>query len=160
MELFFYPEVLHRIAKEISGVRTESIKQMILGNKRSEKEFKDHNTIGVLGELIAQHYFIEQGALFQATEILSNKPLVEADIFVSTFIDTRKIDVKTLKSSHRYLMVNQFVHENPDKDINEYMFIKIIRKCECRIWFFSHQEVDNWSIQEQTYSKVYAKKIS
>ena len=35
-----------------------------------EKEFKEHNTIGVLGELIAQHFFIEQGAYFEATEIL------------------------------------------------------------------------------------------
>ena len=155
-----YPEVLYSIAKEISTVRTERIKKMVLGNKRSEKEFKEHNTIGVLGELIAQHFFIEQGAYFEATEILSNKPLIEADIFVKSMFNTRKIDVKTLKSSHRYLMVNQFVHENPLKDVNEYMFIQIIKKGQCKIWFYSHEDVDKWNIVEQTYSKVYAKKIS
>ena len=75
-------------------------------------------------------------------------------------IGTRNIDVKTLRGSHRYLMVNQFVHENPLKDVTEYMFIQILKKRQCRIWFYSHEEVDKWNINEQTYSKVYAKKIS
>lgn len=156
-----YPYLFHEISKELSKDRTKGMHKNYIGKEYyAGSDTKKYNVQGVLAELIAQEYFLQNDTDYQALSFLGTEPEVEADIIVND----RKIDVKYIPTHGELLIVNFNAHNNKNKEVNEYMFIKPIERftystAKAYIWFVKHNEVSKWNVEQQTRTKVYAKKI-
>jgi hypothetical protein len=156
-----YPYLFHLIAKELSTDRTKGMHKNYKGKEYySGSDTKKYNVQGVLAELIAQEYFLQNDTDYKALTFLGTEPEVEADIIVGN----RKIDVKYIPTHGKLLIVNYNAHNNKNKDVNEYMFIQPFERftystAKAYIWFIKHDEVNNWNVEQQTRTKVYEKKI-
>lgn len=129
--------------------------------KRGEKgEFV--NIMGVKGELIVQNFLFQQDIKFKYGEILSNKPVGGADIYIG---DDIRIDVKTLNDGAEHLLVNEEAHKKT-KNITHYWFIQPLINdnngkslTSAAYWIYTYDEVDNWEIKDVKYSYAYAMNI-
>lgn len=157
-----YSYLFHHIAKELSSDRTKGMHKNYIGKEYyAGLETKKYNTLGILAELVAQEYFLQNDTEYKALSFLGTEPEVEADLIVGS----RKIDVKYVPDYGLDLIVNYNAHNNKNKDVNEYMFIQPIERwtfalVKANIWFVKHDEVNKWNVEQQTRTKVYAKKIS
>ena len=156
-----YPYLFHKIAKELSTDRTNGMLKNYKGKEYyAGKNTKKYNVQGILAELIAQEYFLQNDTEYKALTFLGTEPEVEADILVGK----RKIDVKYIPTHGKLLIVNYNAHNNKNKQVTEYMFIQPIERytfaqAKAIIWFVDHKEVDTWNVDQQTRTKVYSKKI-
>ena len=156
-----YPYLFHHIAKELSQDRIKGMHKNYKGQANyAGKNTTKYNVQGVLAELIAQEYFLQNHTEYKALSFLGTEPEIEADIIVGS----RKIDVKYIPTHGKLLLVNYNAHNNKNKDVNEYIFIQPIERytystAKATIWFVDHEDVSKWKVEKQTRNKVYEKKI-
>ena len=155
-----YPKIFEKISIDLSSDRTKGMhknyknKDYYVGDKT-----KKYNIDGILAELIAQYFLDTLEYNYEALSFLGTDPEVEADIK----LDNKTIDVKYIPFYGKLLMVNHNSHNNKDKNISDYLFVRPNKDTSkgytnCEIWIVSHKDVDLWSIQEH-HTKVFAKKI-
>jgi hypothetical protein len=149
-------------------------KARFFGEKRTQTNSKLHEVapeydrgslassvdeLGVTAELIAVQFLTEKNIKHTALEIIEERPIKSADVFIDGF----KIDVKGVRADNSNLTVNCKAHFQ--KDVTHYWFIKIqknengelIGKAE--YWIISALLVTYWE-RRSSFTDYFYKAIS
>ena len=110
--------------------------------------------LGLKGEMIFSYYLGKNDIKHINASLLSNKPIKEPDII----INNKNIDVKTINPKAPHFLVNEEAHKK-DKNINTYVFIRLIDNESANYWIFDYEEVDKWDIKFFKYTNAYCKLI-
>jgi len=120
------------------------------------------NILGIKGELAVQNFLFQNDISFRYSEILSNKPVGSADIFIG---EDLRIDVKAIKDGAPDLLVNKDAHEK-NKNITHYWFVQPLMNpnngtdtTTANYWIFTKEDVDSWEIKSVKYTDAYYKEI-
>lgn len=150
-----YPTYLKQAAQEIAKIRVQKNTISRQNNPQYNRGDKDIyvDTIGILGEMLAQQLFFENGQRYTATPIVSEKPETGPDITT----DEMTIDVKTTEKP--YLTVNYDAHNNKSKDISHYLFVILLPNNTFITKFFKKQKIDSWEIKSH-HTKYYAYQVT
>jgi len=147
---FKYPDHLHKEAEEIGKQRQNNNKEL---NKRKPEQVRDisYNIRGALGELIYNEYLKSIGKNYIPNSFKGDKPLPEPDVLV----DYRfKIDVKAIAKHTEIFSVNYDAHNNPEKHVTHYVFIRLLGNNECDIYSCQKKEIDDRKLwQEKTVTR-------
>ena len=149
------------LSKELSLLRSklsENVYKEGTDKYRGEREI-EISQLGILAELISQHFLTEQDLSFTSAPIIDITPVVECDIIMDDFGSDYLIDVKGVKKDDDTLRVNYKAHNNQNKKITHYLFIHILTSSTAKYKWFTKDNVSNWSVQKSTYSDVYSKPI-
>jgi len=152
-----YPAILERVASEMAQLRTKLSADVYSVGSEGYRG-KQENTIsylGILGELVAQNFLIENNIPFESALIVDTQPLPEPDIT----IDGIKMDVKAVKPNTYDLYVNYKAHLNEKKKCEFYWFVKLEDNHKASHYLASYSEVNNWTVKELRYTKAFVNKI-
>ncbi len=157
-----YPDFINTTSIYLGKLRDLYNVELNLKNpkyKRGERsEFV--NILGIKGELIVQEFLFQNGIQFRYSEILSNKPVGSADIYIG---DAIRIDVKTIRDDAPDLLVNEEAHRK-EKNITHYWFVQPYAHnnkslTSAGYWIFTKEEVDEWEVKLVKYTNAYYKEI-
>jgi len=156
-----YPKMFVSLSKELSEFRSKLSEniykegtEQYRGNRESEI-----SQLGILAELISQHFLTEQDLEFTSAPIIDVGPVVMCDIVLAGFGNDYLIDVKGVKKDDDTLRVNYNAHNNQNKKTTHYLFVHILTSCTARYKWFTNDEVSSWNVSQSTYSKVYSNPI-
>ena len=155
-----FPKLFIELSKELGVLRSKMSKNYY--NEGSEKyRGEDENKIsslGVLGELIARYDLSERNIPFKSTTLVADKPLAEPDIYL--LVEKISIDVKGVGFFTKELRVNTKAHNNPDKRVDKYWFIKIDSyKANANSYLVNYEDVSGWEIEQKKYTEAYCRDI-
>ena len=152
-----YPAVFNTLAIELGKLRSKlssNIYKEGTEKYRGNAE-RDISTKGVLGELIARHYLSEKKIQYTAADLVDVRPVVEPDIITYKTAVGCKLDIKTMSRGENRMMINYSAHNNPDKTVAFYWFVRILDDNQASHYLVPYFTVMNWEIQELKYTKAY-----
>lgn len=154
-----YPKMLIDVSKDIAYCRW--LKNTEIRNSKNEYQRGDKQreldieTKGILGELIARYYLEIENIVYQPMPLVSEKPVKGADIIIGK----HRIDVKA-SNNKSTLMVNENAHLKGKGKIDFYWFIILEDDCVARYFVCSYKQINNWEVEQMTYTKAYIKRIN
>ena len=149
------------LSNELSVIRSKLSKNVYkegTDKYRGDREM-EISQLGILAELISQHFLTEQDLNFTSAPIIDITPVVECDIVMDGFGNDYLIDVKGVKKDDDTLRINYKSHNNKNKKITHYLFIHILTSSTARYKWFTKENVSTWDVKKSTYSDVYSKPI-
>jgi len=149
------------LSNELSLLRSkfsENVYKEGTDKYRGDRE-EEISQLGILAELISQHFLTEQKLEFTSSPLIDVQPVVMCDIIMDVYGKEYKIDVKGLNKDSDTLRINYNSHNNDTKIITHYLFIHILSSCTARYKWFNYSDVSKWDVSQSTYSKVYSKSI-
>tara|TARA_R110000824_G_scaffold107747_2_gene254264 strand:+ start:3864 stop:4370 length:507 start_codon:yes stop_codon:yes gene_type:complete len=157
-----YPSVFVDLADELATLRTFHSKNIYKKGTEKYRGDQEHSisVLGILSELIARHHFEEsKGIEFEVAPLVTDKPVVGADIILDGLGEEYLIDVKGVNFKSEYLRINYKAHNNPNKKITHYFFITPITRKKAKYLWIEYDQVKDWEVIESTYTKCYQKEI-
>jgi len=115
--------------------------------------------LGVTAELIAIEFLEQQKIPFTSLDIVEDRPIKTADVFIENF----KIDVKGVRFDNENLTVNYKAHFQ--KDVTHYWFIKPFKDNdgnligEAEYWIIPAELVTYWNKEYGSFTPFFYKKI-
>lgn len=151
-----YPSVFNRIADELARLRSKLSATVYKKGTDKYRGSQEHeiSKLGIIAELIAQDFLSNKKVKFKSAPLVDVEPCPEPDIVVESLENTR-YDVKALKSTTDELRVNYDAHNNKDKKVEFYWFIKIFKDSTAEHYIISSSEIDSWEVKELKYTKAY-----
>ena len=157
-----YPDYINTTSIYLGKLRDLYNVELNLKNPKYKRGDRSEfvNILGIKGELIVQNFLFQNNIQFDYSEILSNKPVGSADIYIGNDI---RIDVKTIRDDAPDLLVNEEAH-NKEKNITHYWFVQPYvhnnKSLTCAgYWIFSKENVDKWEVKPVKYTDAYYKEI-
>lgn len=157
-----YPSSFVDLSDELAHLRTFHSKHVYKKGTEKYRGNQEHkiSVLGILSELIARHHFEETDQKFQVAPLITENPVVGADIILNGFGEEYLIDVKGTKASSKYLRINFKAHNNPNKKITHYFFIQPLTRKKANYCWVKYDQVKDWNVIESTYTKIYQHEIS
>tara|TARA_R110000787_G_scaffold70091_1_gene155802 strand:- start:8437 stop:8934 length:498 start_codon:yes stop_codon:yes gene_type:complete len=161
-ETINYPSSFVTLADELAHLRTFHSKHVYKQGTEKYRGNQEHaiSVLGILCELIARNYFEESNNTIRVAPLITDNPVVGADIILEGFGEEYLIDVKGLKSSSEFLRVNFKAHNNPNKKITHYFFVQPLTKKQAKFCWVKFDAVNNWEVLDSTYTKIYSHEIT
>lgn len=152
-----YPVILEKIAEEMATLRSKLSADVYHEGSETHRGKQEHeiSKLGILAELVAQNFLVENSIPFKSATLVDVQPLPEPDIV----IDGKLIDVKGVKQSTTNLYVNYKAHLNSKKKCDFYWFVKLMPDYTAEHYLVAHSEVSNWQVKELRYTKAFVNKL-
>ncbi|MEI7669590.1 MAG: hypothetical protein WCJ33_05880 [Pseudomonadota bacterium] len=161
-EKITYPEWINEVGMKIGMHRAESNRTSDI-NKPSNVRPDDYNVRGAIGELIFMIYLERNGYEYEFNKFFADAPVSDYDVVIDKDGDSYYIDVKCLSKETEILNVTFDAHNNNNKRVNGYAFVKLHGNNEASIYKFKKEEISDWEVmvknRENGQSKFYGKKI-
>tara|TARA_R110000787_G_scaffold15090_13_gene46702 strand:- start:113 stop:610 length:498 start_codon:yes stop_codon:yes gene_type:complete len=157
-----YPSSFVALADELAHLRTFHSKHVYKKGTEKYRGNQEHkiSVLGILCELIARHHFEESDNNIRVAPLITENPVVGADIILEGFGEEYLIDVKGTKSSSNFLRINYKAHNNPNKKITHYFFIQPLTKKKANYCWVKFDAVNDWDVIDSTYTKIYQHEIT
>lgn len=151
---FNYPSSFWYISKQIGYARNVMNSENNKVKTKYDRGIKNEHvdTIGILGELIAIDYLIQNNKEFEMANLLDYKSSKNPDVI----INDKRIDIKTnLHSEYSHLLVNEEAHKKGLNKIDLYWFVYILDKNTVEFYFVDYNDVSNWNCKLMKYSNAF-----
>ena len=158
---FAYPPVLHSISDELAVLRSKMSKDVYAKGTEKYRGKREHelSSFGILGELIARDFLSLRPIKFTSAPLVDFRPVVEPDIVVNVEYEKTRIDVKAVKKYGDKFLINHPAHNNENKRVDFYWFVKIEDNFQARHYLVKVTEVNSWEVKQFSYTKAYFHKI-
>lgn len=158
--LYDNPKEIQELAKQYGLQRTKTNSGLHnVAPEYDRGDLANHvDELGVTAELIAVQFLKQQNISFTALDIIAEKPIKSADVFIDDF----KIDVKGVRIDNPNLTVNRKAHYQ--KDVTHYWFIKPLKNennepiGQAEYWVIPSLYVTYWKSKE-SFTEYYYKSI-
>tara|TARA_Y100001963_G_scaffold68502_2_gene95492 strand:- start:31403 stop:31954 length:552 start_codon:yes stop_codon:yes gene_type:complete len=156
-----YPAMFNTLAIELGKLRSKLSSNVYKEGTEKFRGSQEGNisTKGVLGELIARHYLSEKKVQYTAADLVDVRPVVEPDIITYKSAVGCKLDIKTMGKGESRMMINYAAHNNPDKTVAFYWFVRLLDDNQASHYLVPYHVVLNWEIQELKYTKAYVNEL-
>ena len=157
-----YPEWVNEVGFKI-GMHISESNRISDINKPSNVRPDDYNVRGAIGELIFMLYLERNGYKYEFNKFFADEPVSDYDVAIIKNNEEYYIDVKCLSEKTEILNVTYDSHNNNNKRVNGYAFVKLNGNNEATIYKFKKEEISNWEVmyknRENGQTKFYGKLI-
>ena len=155
--VFSYPPMFKKLARELGQLRSKlssNVYKQGTEKYRGDRE-NEISAKGVIGELIARHYLSENKVEYTAANLVDTRPVVASDVTTYKTSVGCKLDIKTMSKNETRMMINYSAHNNPDKRVQFYWFIRLLDDNQASHYLVPYIAIKNWEIQQLKYTKAY-----
>ena len=157
-----YPEWVIEVGMKIGMHRAESCRISDI-HKPYNVRPDDYNVRGAIGELIFMLYLERNDYKYNFNKFFADAPVSDYDVAIEKDGNLYYIDVKCLSEKTEILNVTYDSHNNNNKRVNGYAFVKLNGNNEATIYKFKKEEISNWEVmyknRENGQTKFYGKLI-
>ena len=152
-----YPAMFKKLALELGKLRSKLSSNVY---KEGTEKYRGDREVeisakGVIGELIARHYLSKKNVEYTAADLVDTRPVVEPDIITYKTSVGCKLDIKTMSKGETRMMINYSAHNNPDKQVQFYWFIRLLDDNKASHYLVPYIAVKGWEVQQLKYTKAY-----
>ena len=156
-----YPKKYEDVAHKLAKIRSELSSNVYKEGSEKYRGDKEHwvSVTGILAELVARHYLVQNNIKYKATPFIDIQPIPDADLILEYPDVNFYIDVKGVPKQVNEFRVNYDAHKNEDKLVTHYWFVKFLGNQKANLTFFEWENIEFWKVK-QYYTATLCRRIN